>query len=62
MPTYQYKCVKGHETELVQKITDKGLTECPTCGAACGRVPNAAGFILKGPGWAADGYSKEPKK
>jgi len=32
---------------------------CPMCGKPCGeRVISKTSFILKGPGWAKDGYTK----
>ena len=32
MPIYDYKCSNcGHETEVIQKISDKPKTICPKC-------------------------------
>ena len=35
MPIYAYKCADcGHEKEVLQKISDAPLTDCPGCGHA----------------------------
>ncbi|MDD0839260.1 zinc ribbon domain-containing protein [Curvibacter sp. HBC61] len=53
MPIYAYKCEScGHSKDVLQKISDAPLTDCPACGAASFRKQiTAAGFQLKGSGW-----------
>ena len=53
MPIYAYKCSAcGHSKDVLQKISDAPLTECPACGAAAfSKQVTAAGFQLKGSGW-----------
>jgi putative FmdB family regulatory protein len=53
MPIYAYKCEScGHAKDVLQKISDPALTECPACGAATfSKQVTAAGFQLKGSGW-----------
>ncbi len=53
MPIYAYRCEScGHAKDVLQKISDAPLTECPACGAAAFRKQlTAAGFQLKGSGW-----------
>ncbi len=53
MPIYAYKCSAcGHVKDVLQKISDDPLTECPACGAAAfTKQVTAAGFQLKGSGW-----------
>jgi putative FmdB family regulatory protein len=53
MPIYAYKCGScGHAKDVLQKISDAPLTECPACGAAAfSKQITAAGFQLKGSGW-----------
>lgn len=53
MPIYAYKCEScGHAKDVLQKISDAPLSECPACGAATFRKQlTAAGFQLKGSGW-----------
>jgi len=53
MPIYAYKCEScGHAKDVLQKISDAPLTECPACGqASFSKQLTAAGFQLKGSGW-----------
>lgn len=53
MPIYAYKCEScGHALDVLQKMSDAPLTECPSCGAsALAKQVTAAGFQLKGSGW-----------
>lgn len=53
MPIYAYKCAScGHAKDVLQKISDPVLTECPACGqASFAKQLTAAGFQLKGSGW-----------
>ncbi|MBC8007761.1 MAG: zinc ribbon domain-containing protein [Prolixibacteraceae bacterium] len=66
MPIYEYKCTScGHKKEVLQKMSDAALTQCPACGkATLSKLISAAGFQLKGSGWYATdfkGGSKSPK-
>ncbi|WP_041675665.1 FmdB family zinc ribbon protein [Ramlibacter tataouinensis] len=58
MPIYAYKCGScGHAKDVLQKVSDAPLTECPACGAsAFGKQITAAGFQLKGSGWYATDF------
>ncbi len=38
MPTYDYRCPKCGKFTVTQKITEKALTKCPTCGAPVNRL------------------------
>ena len=53
MPIYAYKCEScGHAKDVLQKLSDPLLTDCPQCGApAFKKQLTAAGFQLKGSGW-----------
>ncbi len=53
MPIYAYRCEAcGHAQDVLQKISDPLLTQCPKCGApAFKKQVTAAGFQLKGSGW-----------
>lgn len=53
MPIYAYKCEScGHAKDVLQKMSDAPLTDCPQCGAASFKKQlTAAGFQLKGSGW-----------
>lgn len=58
MPIYAYKCADcGHEKEVLQKISDAPLTDCPSCGhPSMAKMVTAAGFQLKGSGWYATDF------
>ena len=58
MPIYAYKCGScGHSKDVLQKISDAPLTDCPACGAATFKKQlTAAGFQLKGSGWYATDF------
>ncbi len=53
MPIYAYRCSEcGHAKDVLQKMSDPVLTQCPACGAqAFTKQVTAAGFQLKGSGW-----------
>jgi putative FmdB family regulatory protein len=53
MPIYAYRCEScGFAKDVLQKISDAVLTDCPTCGQAkFQKQVTAAGFQLKGSGW-----------
>jgi len=53
MPIYAYKCdACGFANDVLQKISDDALTDCPSCGKAdFKKQVTAAGFQLKGSGW-----------
>ncbi|MBA3771038.1 MAG: zinc ribbon domain-containing protein [Ramlibacter sp.] len=58
MPIYAYKCGScGHAKDILQKLSDSPLTQCPACGApAFSKQVTAAGFQLKGSGWYATDF------
>lgn len=53
MPIYAYRCEAcGFAKDVLQKISDAPLTDCPGCGKPEFRKQvTAAGFQLKGTGW-----------
>lgn len=53
MPIYAYRCeVCGFAKDVLQKMSDAQLTECPSCGkSSFKKQVTAAGFQLKGSGW-----------
>ena len=53
MPIYAYKCdTCGHAKDVLQKMSDAQLVDCPQCGAATFKKQlTSAGFQLKGSGW-----------
>ena len=53
MPIYAYRCEAcGFQKDVLQKLSDAPLTQCPSCGqASFAKQVTAAGFQLKGSGW-----------
>ena len=53
MPIYAYKCAEcGHQMDVIRKVSDPPLTDCPSCGkSTLVKQVTAAGFQLKGAGW-----------
>ncbi len=53
MPIYAYRCEAcGFAKDVLQKISDAPLSDCPECGKSSFKKQlTAAGFQLKGSGW-----------
>ena len=53
MPFYEYECPHcGYQDEVLQKISDKPLKKCPSCGKdGLKKLMSAPVFRLKGSGW-----------
>ena len=65
MPIYEYECKNcGHVFDVLQKMSDDPLTECPECGQPdLRKLLSAPNFHLKGKGWRktdADQKSQKP--
>ena len=58
MPIYAYKCEScGFAKDVLQKISDPVLSECPACEQPSFKKQlTAAGFQLKGTGWYATDF------
>ena len=64
MPIYEYQCQDcGKELEVIQKISDDPLSDCPACGApSLKKKVSAAAFRLKGGGWYETDFKTGNKK
>jgi putative FmdB family regulatory protein len=64
MPIYEYRCsLCGQEHEVLQKVSEPPLTDCPSCGKpGMQKLLTAAGFQLKGSGWYATDFKGGAKK
>jgi len=63
MPTYEYRCPKGHEFEKFQRMSDPSTVECPECGVLAERLLSAgAGLIFRGSGFYLTDYRSESYK
>ena len=64
MPIYEYLCQDcGFGKDVLQKLSDAPLTDCPECGKNHYRKQvSAAGFRLKGQGWYETDFKTGAKK
>ena len=64
MPIYSYKCnACGHQSDVLQKMSDAPLTICPACGKdSYSKQLTAAGFVLKGGGWYVTDFKDQKGK
>ena len=63
MPTYEYRCPKGHEFDLFQRMSDEPRAACPECGEFAERLMSAgAGLIFKGEGFYITDYRSDAYK
>jgi putative FmdB family regulatory protein len=65
MPTYEFRCPKGHEFEKFYRSMSAAQLKvpCPTCGKMAERQVSAgAGLVFKGSGFYITDYGKDGKK
>ena len=65
MPTYEFRCPKGHEFEKFYRSIGTAPSEvhCPECGALAERqLSGGAGLVFKGSGFYITDYGKDGKK
>ena len=56
MPIYEYRCKKGHQFEVMQRISDDPVTTCEVCGAPVQRVFHPIAVHFKGSGFYNTDY------
>jgi putative FmdB family regulatory protein len=56
MPTYEYRCKKGHTFEVMQRMSDPPVTKCQVCGAPVERVFHPIAIHFKGSGFYNTDY------
>ncbi|MCP4409937.1 MAG: zinc ribbon domain-containing protein [Gammaproteobacteria bacterium] len=64
MPIYEYECEAcGYRHEVIQKISDEPLRDCPSCDEpALKKLVSAAGFRLSGSGWYETDFKKSGRR
>lgn len=62
MPIYTFRCIVCEkEFESLVKMGTKSMA-CEHCGKYAHKIQSLSNFILKGGGWASEGYSKQGNK
>jgi putative FmdB family regulatory protein len=56
MPIYEYRCKKGHQFEVMQRIGDDPVEKCEVCGATVQRVFHPIAVHFKGSGFYNTDY------
>ena len=65
MPTYEFRCPKGHDFEKFYRSIGSAPSEvmCPACGSIAERQISAGGgLVFKGSGFYITDYGKDGKK
>ena len=65
MPTYEFRCPKGHDFEKFYRSIGSAPAEvaCPVCGSIAERQLSAGGgLVFKGSGFYITDYGKDGKK
>ncbi len=64
MPIYEYQCKAcGHRLEVLQKMSEDALTDCPVCAqSTLTKLVSAAAFRLKGQGWYETDFKNSNQK
>jgi len=64
MPTYEFKCPKGHVFEkFYPTITSTRRLKCPSCGRMAQRlISGGAGLVFKGSGFYITDYKRAGEK
>ena len=64
MPTYEYRCPRGHEFEKFSpRMTSHPSAACPKCGKRARRlISGGAGLVFKGSGFYITDYKRGGEK
>jgi putative FmdB family regulatory protein len=56
MPIYEYRCERGHQFEVMQKMSDDPVLSCTRCDAPVQRVFHPVAVHFKGKGFYNTDY------
>ncbi|MGO9960136.1 MAG: FmdB family zinc ribbon protein [Solirubrobacteraceae bacterium] len=56
MPIYEYRCHKGHNFDVMQRMNDEPVTSCEVCGLPVQRVFHPVAVHFKGSGFYNTDY------
>jgi putative FmdB family regulatory protein len=61
MPIYEYRCLNGHNFEVIQSMSDDPVETCEVCGAPVERVFHPVAVHFKGSGFYSTDYKNKAK-
>jgi putative FmdB family regulatory protein len=61
MPIYEYRCLNGHNFEVIQSMSDDPVEACEVCGAPVERVFHPVAVHFKGSGFYSTDYANQAK-
>jgi putative FmdB family regulatory protein len=56
VPIYEYRCERGHQFEVMQRMSDEPLASCSECSAPVRRVFHPVAIHFKGSGFHNTDY------
>jgi putative FmdB family regulatory protein len=59
MPVYEYRCKKGHDFEVMRRMSDDPIVECEVCGAPVQKVFSPVAVHFKGTGFYSTDYGSK---
>src|SRR3984957_3377626 len=62
MPTYEYRCTKGHTFDVFQSISADPVTVCEVCGRPVQRVMHSPAVHFKGSGFYNTDYGTKKRQ
>jgi putative FmdB family regulatory protein len=62
VPTYEYRCTKGHTFDAFQSISEDPLTKCEVCGRPVVRVLHSPAVHFKGSGFYNTDYGTKKRQ
>ena len=62
MPIYEYRCERGHQFEVMQKMTDDPVQSCTRCEAPVQRVFHPVADHFKGKGFYNTDYGTKRRQ
>jgi putative FmdB family regulatory protein len=62
MPTYEYRCTKGHTFDVFQSISDDPVSVCEVCGRPVVRVLHSPAVHFKGSGFYNTDYGTKKRQ
>ena len=61
MPIYEYRCERGHQFEVMQRMTDDPVQSCTRCEAPVQRVFHPVAVHFKGKGFYNTDYGTKKR-